>query len=121
MSFRLNDAETRYTNPEREALAIVKGLAEVRWMVVASPFPIYVYTNHQALKTLLVEPKNDSHGRIVNWQQRVSEYDMILLHRSATTHFMGIADGMSRLPTALMGRAAVEDTIETDAQWNWGN
>lgn len=28
MSFRLCDAECRYTNPEREALAVVRGLAE---------------------------------------------------------------------------------------------
>src|SRR5205085_105906 len=28
MSFRLNEAESRYTNPEREALAVVKGLGE---------------------------------------------------------------------------------------------
>ena len=119
LSFRLNDAETRYTNPEREALAVVRGLSEIRWMVVAYPYPIYVYTDHQALKTLLTGPKNDSHGRIANWQQRISEYDMILLHRAATTHFMGIADGMSRLPTALMGRTAIEDAIGTDAGWIW--
>jgi RNase H-like domain found in reverse transcriptase len=30
MSFRLSDAETRYTNTEREALAVVRCLAEVR-------------------------------------------------------------------------------------------
>ena len=119
MSFRLSDAERRYTNPEREALAVVKGLGEIRWMVVASPYPVYVYTDHQALKTLLTGPKNDAHGRIVNWQQRLSEYDVSLLHRAATTHFMGIADGMSRLPTALMGRAAIEDAMGTDIKWDW--
>ena len=116
MSFRLEDAETRYTNPEREALAVVKGLAEVRWLVVASPYPIMVYTDHQALKTLLTGPANDSHGRIANWQQRLAEYDMILLHRRANTHFMGIADGMSRLPTHLMSKCFVEDIIGTDAE-----
>ena len=80
MSFRLSDAERKYTNPEREALAVVKGLAETRWMIVVSLYPVYVYTDHQALKTLLTGPKNDSHGRIVNWQQRIFQYDMILLH-----------------------------------------
>lgn len=116
MSFRLEDAETRYTNPEREALAVVKGLAEVRWLAVASPYPIMVYTDHQALKTLLTGPANDSHGRIANWQQRLAEYDMILLHRRANTHFMGIADGMSRLPTHLMSKCFVEDAMGTDAE-----
>jgi hypothetical protein len=65
-TYKLEDAERRYTNPEREALAVVKGLAEVKWLIVASPYPIYVYTDHQALKTLLTGPANDSHGRIAN-------------------------------------------------------
>lgn len=33
MSFRLEDAETRYDTTEREALAVVRCLAEVRWLV----------------------------------------------------------------------------------------
>lgn len=119
LSFRLEDAERRYTNPEREALAVVKGLAEVKWMITCSPYPVYVYTDHQALKTLLTGPANDSHGKIANWQQRLSEYDMILLHRKASTHFMGIADGMSRLPSVLMGKAFVEDAMGVDAVLDW--
>ena len=95
---------------------MVKGLAEVRWLAVASPYPIMVYTDHQALRTLLTGPTNDSHGRIANWQQRLSEYDMILIHRHANTHFMGIADGMSRLPNHLMSPCFVEDAIGTDAE-----
>ena len=119
ISFKLEDAERRYTNPEREALAVMKGLAEVKWLIVASPYPTIVYTDHQALKTLLTGPSNDSHRRIANWQQRLSEYDMILVHRKANTHFMGIADGMSRLPSCLMGRAYMEDAIGMDAGPLW--
>ena len=119
ISFRLESAETRYTNPEREALAVMKGLAEVKWLIVASPYPTIVYTDHQALKTLLTGPANDSHGRIANWQQRLSEYDIVLVHRRANTHFMGIADGMSRLPSCLMGKAFAEDAIGLDAKIDW--
>jgi len=36
ISFRLSDAETRYSNSEREALAVIRCLVEVRWMVIAS-------------------------------------------------------------------------------------
>ena len=93
MSFRLEDAETRYTNPEREALAVVKSLAEVKWLVVASPYPVMVYTDHQVLKTLLTGPANDSHGRIANWQQRLSEYDVILLHRKCHESALRDRDG----------------------------
>ena len=119
ISFRLESAETRYTNPEREALAVMKGLAEVKWLIVASPYPTIVYTDHQALKILLTGPANDSHGRIANWQQRLSEYDIVLVHRRANTHFMGIVDGMSRLPSSLMGKAFAEDAIGLDAKIDW--
>src|SRR5205807_8973303 len=110
MSFKLIDAETRYSNSEHEALAVVRCLAEVRWMVMASKYPVLVYTNHEALKTLLTEPDNDAHGRIAKWQERLGEYDLRLLHRSATTHFIGIADGLSRLPTQLLSKHTIEDT-----------
>ena len=66
-SFKLEDAERRFLNPKREALAEMKGLAEVKWLIVASPYPTIVYTDHQGLKTLLMGPSNDSHGRIANW------------------------------------------------------
>ena len=120
ISFWLESSEMRYTNPEREALAVMKELAEVKWLIVASRYPTIVYTDHQALKTLLTGPSNDSHGRIANWQQRLSEYDIIPVHRRANTHFMGIADGMSRLPSCLMGKAYAEDAIGLDANIDWG-
>ena len=109
ISFRLSDAESRYSNSEREALAVIRCLAEVRWMVIASPYPVFVYTDHEALKTLLTGVDNDAHGRIAKWQERLSEYDIRLLHRSAKTHFIGIADGLSRLPTRLLSYHTAED------------
>jgi hypothetical protein len=33
MSFKLSDAESRYSNSEREALAVIRNLAEVRWSI----------------------------------------------------------------------------------------
>jgi len=109
LSFRLSDAETRYSNSEREALAVIRCLAEVRWMVVASAYPVLVYTDHSALRTLLTGFDNDAHGRIARWQERFGEYDLQLLHCSAKVHFMGITDGLSSLPTRLMGQCMVED------------
>ena len=110
MSFRVSDAETRYSNSEGEALAVIRCLAEVRWMVVASPYQVMVYTDHEALKTLLTGVDNDAHGRIAKWQERLGEYDIRLIHRSARTHFIGIADGLSRLPTRLLSSHFAEDT-----------
>ena len=46
ISFRLNDAETRYTNPERECYAVVRYLTKVTWMVQGSRYPVMLYTDH---------------------------------------------------------------------------
>ena len=110
ISFRLSDVESRYSNSEREALAVIRCLAEVKWMIVASKYPVIVYTDHSALRTLLTGQDNYAHGRIAKWQERLGEYHIRLLHRSAKVHFMGIADGLSRLPTRLLALHVAEDT-----------
>jgi hypothetical protein len=73
-----------------------------------------VYTDHEALKTLLVGIDNDAHGRIANWQDRLGEYNVQLFHKSSKIHFMGIADGLSRLPTHLLGQHVMEDSDRSD-------
>ena len=79
-------------------------------MVISSPYPILVCTDHEALQVLLTGLDNDAHGRIAKWQERLGEYNLHHLHRAASTHFMGIADARSRLPLRLMQRAFVEDS-----------
>jgi len=71
---------------------------------------IFVYADHEALKTFLTGLDNDTHGRIAKWEERLRVYDIPLLHRSAKTHFMAIADGLSRLPTHLLSIHVAEDT-----------
>lgn len=63
-------------------------------MVVGSPFPTKVYTDHQALVTLL--RKDDAHGRIAGWQVRLSEYDVEYIHIPGKEN--ALADGLSRMP-----------------------
>jgi len=53
ISFRLTDAETRYVNSEREYLAVVRCLAEVRWMVIRNKLPVFIYSDYDALKGIL--------------------------------------------------------------------
>lgn len=69
-------------------------------MVISSPYLILVYTHHEALQVLLTGLDHDAHGRIAKWQERLGEYNFHHLHRAASTHFMGIADGLSRHPSA---------------------
>lgn len=61
----LSPAETRYHTTEREALAVVRCLEEVRWLVLGSPFPIKVYTDHQGLVSVL--KGDDAKGKLVRW------------------------------------------------------
>ncbi len=52
MSFGLEDAETRYDTKEKEALAVIRYLAEVRWLVTGSEYPTKLYTDHSALEII---------------------------------------------------------------------
>ena len=94
ISRRLEPAETRYSNTEREALAIVRCLAEVKWLVHGSPYPVKVYTDHLALTTLLRQ--DDAHGRLGKWQVKLSEYDLEYVHIPGSQN--NVADGLSRMP-----------------------
>ena len=61
---------------------------------MGSPFSTIVYTDHQALVSLL--KKDDAHGRIARWQVRLSEYDVEYQHISGAENLL--ADGLSRMP-----------------------
>ena len=39
-------AETRYSTTEREMLAVLRCLEEIRWLVLGSSFPTKVYTDY---------------------------------------------------------------------------
>ena len=100
--------ETPDDNSEQEALVIIHCLAEVQSMVMACEHPLLVYMDHSALRTLLTGLDTDAHGPIALWQERLGEYNMRLLHRSAKTHFMGIANS-SHLPTPLLQHTTMDD------------
>ena len=108
MSFRLEDAETRYDSTEREALAVVRCLAEVRWLVMGSEYSTRLYTNHSALESIFTQG-SDAHGRISRWMDRLTEYDYEVHHRPCKANIMRIADGMSRLPAKYSQSATAID------------
>jgi len=53
MSFSLEDRETRYLNPKKECLVVVRLLSEVKWIVQGSKFKLYLYTDYIVLKGIL--------------------------------------------------------------------
>ena len=55
------DAETRYGAVEREYLAILRSLEEVRYQVLQSPYPVVIYTSTSA--ATLLRKNEDLVGR----------------------------------------------------------
>ena len=62
MSFRLVGAPNPYSAREQEALANLRCLQEVRWLVPGSRYAVLVYTDHLALIHLLKH--DNTHGRM---------------------------------------------------------
>ena len=100
ISFRLSDAESRYVNSERECLAVVRCLDEVRWLVIGNKYPVLIYSDHDALKSIFATGQTEK-GRIATWIDRLGEYDYKLMYRPSRDQHIGIADGLSRMPTRL--------------------
>ena len=98
MSFRLENTETKYDTIEKEALAVVRCLAEVKWLVTGSEYPTKLYTDHSDLESIFTQ-ESDAHGRIACWMDRLTEYDYEVSHRPSKANIMRIADDMSCLPT----------------------
>lgn len=109
MSFKLEEAEVRYHTTEKEALAVVRCLAECRCFVIGHRYPTMLYTDHQALETILKDG-TDAHGRIARWMDRLTEYDYIVHHRPCKSNIMCLADGFSRMPGYYSQNVIAEDS-----------
>lgn len=96
-----SDTESRYPDIERECLAIVRSLEEIRFMVLNVAHPIVVFSDASALVSLL--GKDDGTGRIAGWRVRISEYN--IEPRQAKLKDMAIADGLARMPYDSMDQA----------------
>ena len=68
--------------------------------------PIAVYTDHEALKHIFASGKTEK-GRVATWLDVLGEFDLIVYHRPNRDQHIGIADGLSRMPTRLMDDTSV--------------
>lgn len=57
-----------------------------------------IYTDHEALKPIFATGQTEK-GRIATWLDRLGEFDMHLFHRPSRDQHIGLADGLSRMPT----------------------
>ncbi len=111
LSYRLTDAETLYGNSERGCLAVVRCLTEIKWLVINSPYKILIYSDHRVLQDIFT--KHDSEKTRINaWLDRFSEFNIQLVHRPSRDQYIGLADGLSRMPTRLMDEPKVKELPE---------
>ena len=88
------DAETRYPEIERECLAVLRSLEEVRFLILQSSYPVAVYTDASALSIL--KRAEGAKGRIAGWQVRLEEFNTDFRHCKVKD--MAIANGLARVP-----------------------
>ena len=89
----LSDVESRYSQTEKEALAIVWGCEHYHLYLYGSPFMLY--TDHKPLEVIFNNPKSRPPARIERWRLRLQPYDFIVKYRPGTWN---PADFMSRQP-----------------------
>ena len=89
----LSDVESRYSQTEKEALAIVWGCEHFHLYLYGSSFTLL--TDHKPLQVIFNNPKSRPPARIERWRLRLQPYDFIVKFRPGKGN---PADWMSRHP-----------------------
>ena len=90
----LTPTEQRYSQTEREALAIVWGIEHFHLYLYGAPFTLH--TDHKALKIIFGNPLSKPPARIERWLLRLQQYDFNVVY---TTGSENPADFLSRHPS----------------------
>ena len=87
----LSCAATRYSTPERKALAVVDGIK--RYQPYLSGKKFYVHTDHGSLSWLM--RVKDTTGRLAHWAICLQQFDFEIIHHPGVAN-NGNADALSR-------------------------
>lgn len=90
----LTEAESNYSNIEREALALAYGINKFHTYLYGKSF--IAVTDHKPLVTIIVKPIQKMPGRIARIFQKTTGYKFQLMYKPGKQ--MIIADTLSRLP-----------------------
>lgn len=95
----LTDTETRYSQTEKEALAIVWGIEHFHLYVYGAPFVLY--TDHKPLELIYGNPMSKPPARIERWMLRLQQYDFSIVYKAGTEN---PADYLSRHPVKIKSK-----------------
>ena len=98
--------EQRYSQTEREALAVI--WAGEHFHVYIFGKPITIYTDHKPLVSLYGNPNSKPPARIERWSLRLQPYDALIVYRPGSHN---PADYMSRHPVVQIKSSSREEKI----------
>ena len=108
----LNDTETRYSQTDKEALAVVTGVKKFHYYLAGRTFTIQ--SDHKPLIGLIGEQKPlpvMASPRMVRWALMLGAYDYHLEYRQGSKQ--GHCDALSRLPSCEEACSSVPIPAET--------
>jgi hypothetical protein len=105
ISRMLNDTEKRYSQVEKEALAVIWACERLRLYLLGQRFKIY--TDNRAVAIIFNNPHSKTSARLQRWQLRLVGFNFEILHKPGVDN---ISDCLSRWPVI----SAAEDEYEID-------
>lgn len=91
----LKEAETNYSNTDRELLGVVYGVKHFRSYLWGKRF--HIFTDNSAI-TCLHKQKNSDNKRALRWHMELGEYDFSISHRKGS--IISHVDALSRYPVS---------------------
>jgi hypothetical protein len=93
VSRSLSEVERRYSQTEREALAIVWAMERLHLYLHGAKFTLY--TDCKPIEMILSNPKSKPAARIERWNLRIQDFDFNVVYTSGANN---ASDFLSRHP-----------------------